>query len=169
MFETQLTEGALPPKLVVGEELDWIRFWKEAEPLTKKHFEEVDGGVDDRRTWGPQGHVFGIMHSQGIMRVIGARLEGRLVGYLTWNVLPDVESWNMPMAMQGMWFALPEVSRLGVGDKMFKTSLEVLKKLGVEYVSPHHRLQGRGKDIGKYFCKLGAKPIQQSYILWIGE
>jgi len=56
-----------------------------------------------------------------------------------------------------------------VGHKMFKASIKMLKKLGVQYVFPHHRLQGRGKDIGHYFNKLGAKPIQLSYFLWIGE
>ena len=169
MFETQLREEALPAKLVVGEELSWQRFWLEAEPLARAHFHEVDNGVDDRRTFGPRAEVMADMHQRGIMRVIGARLDGKLVGYFTWNVLPDIESWGTPMAMQGAWYVDPKAKAFGVGHKMFKTSIELLRKLGVQYVFPHHRLQGRGKDIGKYFERMGAKPVQLDYFLWIGE
>ena len=169
MFETQLREGALAAKLVVGEELSWQRFWLEAEPLARAHFYEVDNGVDDRRTFGPRAEVMADMHQRGILRVIGARLDGKLVGYCSWNVLPDIESWGTPMAMQGAWYAKPEAKVFAVGHRMFKASTKLLKKLGVQYVFPHHRLQGRGADIGHYFAKLGGKPIQLSYFLWIGE
>ena len=169
MFETQLREGALAPRLLVGEELNWQRFWLEAEPLARAHFYEVDNGVDDRRTFGPKAEVMADMHQRGIMRVIGARLDGKLVGYCTWNVLPDIESWGTPMAMQGAWYADPKAKAFAVGHRMFKASTELLKKLGVQYVFPHHRLQGRGEAIGHYFEKLGGKPIQLSYFLWIGE
>lgn len=169
MFETQLREGALAAKLVVGEELSWQRFWLEAEPLARAHFYEVDNGVDDRRTFGPKAEVMADMHQRGILRVIGARLDGKLVGYCSWNVLPDIESWGTPMAMQGAWYAKPEAKVFAVGHRMFKASTKLLKKLGVQYVFPHHRLQGRGADIGHYFAKLGGKPIQLSYFLWIGE
>ena len=169
MFKTQLREGVLPARLLVGEELSWQKFWREAEPLARAHFHEVDNGVDDRRTFGPKAEVMADMHQRGILRVIGARQDKELEGYCTWNVLPDIESWGTPMAMQGAWYADPKAKAFGVGHRMFKASTKLLKKLGVQYIFPHHRLQGRGEAIGHYFEKLGGKPIQLSYFLWIGE
>jgi hypothetical protein len=39
----------------------------------------------------------------------------------------------------------------------------------VQCIFPHHRTQGRGARIGRFFMRRGAKHIQQTYSLWIGN
>lgn len=56
-----------------------------------------------------------------------------------------------------------------VALKLWRRSLAELKMRGVQVVTPHHRQQGRGKGIGKFFERQGAVHVKSVYQLWIGE
>ena len=106
----------------------------------------------------------------GTIRIFTARINGVLVGYVTWNIQWDVESAGLLIATQGAWFVLrhPEVPFRTAG-KLFEDSLEALRASGVKCVFPHHRTRGRGKGLARYFASLGATREQETYQLWIGD
>lgn len=142
--------------------------WGEAEALANAHFAEVDGGVESRRKFNLQLGTMRSLENLGSLIVMCARLkpEGRLIGYFTWQIAEDVES-GLLAAWQGAWYVEP--GHWGVARAMLHKSIPCLRERGVQIAFPHHRLQGRGQAIGRAFERLGAKPIQITYSLWIGD
>jgi hypothetical protein len=104
----------------------------------------------------------------GFIRWFTLRVDGELKGYCSWNLSWDLESEGLPIATQGAWY-VGEGGPWGGAAKLFMVSLDELKKVGVQCVFPHHRLQGRGMRLGRFFQSLGAVPIQQTYMLWLGS
>ena len=112
------------------------------------------------------------LYKAGILGIMSARLDGVLVGYLTWNVHTDPESKGLPVAYQGGLFVKDDRSLIhyGIGLRLYKRSIEELKKLGVKQIFPHYRNRGRGAALDKFFTKkLGAVEVQRGYSLWIGD
>lgn len=143
-------------------------WWADARPLAEAHFAEVDGGVEPRRQFKLDGRLMGLMQEAGALHLVTARSgNGDMVGYFTWQTTLDVESEGLLIAQQGAWYAWNGHFRLAV--RMFDFSMEHLRSLGVQCIFPHHRMQGRGCNIGRFFRRRGAKLIQHTYCLWIGD
>jgi len=155
-----------PVGLTLSEE-SWDSAWPEAAALAAKHFEEVDGGVEERRIFAPDVSKMRALNAMGVLRIFVARRDGKLVGYFTWQIMPDLESQDLLIATQGAWYA--ELGESRVGFRLFEFSIAALKALGVQMIFPHHRTQGRGAELGRFFKRWGAKHIQDTYSLWIGD
>lgn len=143
--------------------------WPECDELASKHFTEVDGGVEPRRVYKLDYRAMRQLSQLGFLKIFTARDNGQLVGYCTWNVMPDIESQGLLIARQGAWFMDDSFGLGSVGLRLFRFAMSHLKNLGVQMIFPHHRLQGRGKDLGKFFTRIGCKPIMHEYCLWIGD
>lgn len=153
---------------IVVAETPWgDAIWAELKPLAEKHFREVDGGVEARRPFKLDEALMKTLAAAGILRLIVARAAGRVIGYFTWNVMPDVESAGLIIAQQGAWFLEPGHPRVAV--MMFDASIAMLRSLGVMCIYPHHRTQGRGDGIGRFFERRGAKHIQNTFSMWIAD
>ncbi len=147
----------------------WERVGREFTALGAAHFAETDDGVEPKRRYALDGKMMAAMCKCDALRIWSARIpgSGELIGYITWTVTPDVESAGLLIAMQGAWFVRPGNPRVGFG--LFTHSLAELKMAGVKLAFPHHRLQGRGAGLGRFFRRLGGKQIQHTYSLWIGD
>lgn len=141
--------------------------WADMRASACTHFEEVDGGVEPKRPFKLDLRLMQAMADVGSLKVIIAREDGRLVGYFTWSIMLDVESEGLSVGHQGAWFVQPNNPR--VAHRMFKASVAMLQAYGVQCIFPHHRTQGRGANIGRFFKSQGAKDIQRTYSLWIGD
>lgn len=144
----------------------WGEFEPEAKLLASLHWNEVDEGVEPRRRYAPNWGLMKKLVEAGCLKVYGARGAGRLVGYLLWQVAPDLESEGLAIAQMGPWFVLPGFPRAAL--QLWDYSIQALKGLGVRCLYPHHRTQGRGSALGKFFLRQGGKLTQQTYTLWIG-
>lgn len=147
------------------EEEAWGDLWPVAEPLTRLHSAEVD--IEPRRPLRPDVELLEKLAALGVLRALGARLGSELIGYITWQISPDIESQGLLIANQGPWFVLPGYPRVAWG--LYDASISMLRVSGVSCIFPHHRLQGRGAELGKFLLRQGAKPLQQHYIQWIGD
>lgn len=146
----------------------WSRaLWSEMRACAEAHFEEVDGGVEPRRQLRLNLRLMEAMAEAGSLKVVIARQHEMLIGYFTWSILPDVECEGLVIGQQGAWYVAPGHPR--VAHKMFDASVALLRQCGVEMIFPHHRTQGRGRGIGRFFRRRGAKLIQHTYSLWIGD
>lgn len=147
----------------------WDSIWPEVGRLAEEHFDEVDGGVEPRRKLKLDVPRLRAMSLMGCLLIVTARRDGRLVGYYTWQIMPDVESEGLLIAQQGAWFVTRAAGSVNLGYRMFERSIAELKLMNVKMIFPHHRLQGRGTRLGRFFEMFGAKPIQHTYSLWIGD
>lgn len=141
--------------------------WKDARTSAEAHFEEVDGGVEPNRPFDLDQDIMNSLQTANMLLVVTARLNKRFIGYFTWQIMPDVESKGLLIAQQGAWYVQPGNPRAAI--KMFDVSIEELRLRGVRCIFPHHRVQGRGANIGKFFIRRGAKLTQHTYSLWIGD
>ncbi len=141
--------------------------WADTRHAAESHFEEVDGGVEPNRPFDLDTDIMTHMQNTGSLLIVTARQDGKFVGYFTWQISLDVESKGLLIAQQGAWYVYPGNPRVAV--KLFDKSIEELRKRGVQCIFPHHRLQGRGANLGKFFEKRGAKLMQHTYSLWIGN
>ena len=146
----------------------WDAFWQEARPLAEAHSVEVDSGVEPRRRFKVDEHQMRLLQKYGVLKVFALRKDGALVGYLTWQISKDVESEGLTIAQQGAWYVAPGHAR---GARLlFMRSVETLRdRFQVQHIFPHHRTQGRGDSLGRFFERLGAKKIQETYSLWVGK
>lgn len=143
------------------------QLWSQLKPLAEAHFEEVDGGVEPRRKLDLDLDLMRAMAAHDALLVVVARAAGEVVGYFTWQIALDIESRGLLVGFQGAWFVAPGYP--GAAARLFDVSVEELRARGVKHVFPHHRAQGRGASIGRFFRRRGAKLIQFGYSLWIGE
>lgn len=141
-------------------------WWAQAKPLACSHFEEVDGGVEPNRPFDLDCTLMAALDLAGCLKLVTARLSGKMVGYYTWNISPDVESRGLLIAQQGAWYVAPGHPRVAV--EMFDFAVSALRQCGVKCLFPHHRVQGRGSNIGRFFKRRGATKTQDTYSLWIG-
>ena len=147
----------------------WRDIAAEALPMGEKHFAETDTGVDSRRKFALDEQMLQKMCDIGAMRIYTARdsESGALCGYLMWQPTLDVESRGLSVAFMGPFYVEP--GHYAAAARLFEGSLGDLRALGVKCVFPHHRMQGRGYRLGRYFERLGAKFTQCTYSLWIGD
>jgi hypothetical protein len=153
-------------ELTVGEEPWTAHLWREVKALAEAHSAEVDG-PDPRRPFELDLELMRQAAVSSHLHVIIARKGGDVIGYLSWQTGPDVESKGLKIAEQGAWYVLPKHPL--VAAKMFDASVEMLRNYGVSWIFPHHRLRGRGWNIGRFFKRRGAEATQVTYSLFIGE
>jgi len=158
---------AVPHRFVRVQREAFEAIWPAIRDLTRAHAKEVEPDGSPRPF---KLDVARIIQADrlGYMRWFTLRVDGEIYGYCSWNVSWDLESEGLPIATQGAWY-VGEGAPWGGAAKLFMVSLDELKKIGVQCVFPHHRLQGRGMRLGRFFQSLGAVPIQQTYMLWVGE
>lgn len=175
-YDRRIQRGDAVELILVGLER-WENFWPECDGLARPHFAEVSGTSDPNRPYKLDTALMQQCAESGALKIIAARVNGRLVGYCTWMVQPDVESHGLLIAQQGGWYVMPDFSHLRLGMRMMFKSMALLKAWGVKNLFLHHRLEGRGADnversdhpLGKFFERLGAVEIQHTYSLWIGD
>lgn len=147
----------------------WDKIGSEFLALGLRHFEEVDGGVEPKRKVNPVSDLFALMDAIGTQKIWGARIDGELVGYLAWSIEPDAECGGVLIAKMGPWFVSPDCPDRRAALMLWNRSIAELRLMGVQCAYPHHRLQGRGANLGNFFKRQGAKEIQVTYSMWIGE
>ena len=145
----------------------WASVWPEGDALARAHFGEVEGNLAEKRPYEVDERLMAEAEKYGVLRVVGARVAGRLVGYCTWSLMPDPESKGLVMANQGAIYVDPRFA--GLGYKMVAFSLPGLKILGADYALMHHRMLGRGARLWVWFKRLRAILIKHEYYLWLGD
>lgn len=147
----------------------WETFGHDALAIAKDHFSEVEGELAQRRPYNPNSAGMLALSQAGILHCLSARVAGKLVGYFTWNVIPDLESQSLLIGMQGAWYIDPAYRHGSLGVRMFDESIAHLRRLGVCNAFLHHRTCGAGRGIGRFFRRRGGQLCQMTYSLWIGK
>lgn len=143
--------------------------WPDAIDLARVHFLEVEGPLAGNRPFKVNANEMQKYDEMGVIRCVTARLAGKLIGYATFSIMPDVESMDLVFANQGAIYASPLHAKLNLCSKMLDFAIAGLKALGAKYVLLHHRLLGRGAKMGALLRRKKAVPIKHEYYLWIGD
>lgn len=158
----------MPPAVVIGLEPWGSAGLDEMQELARAHMAEVGDLADPRRPAKLNDLLMGNLSRSGLLRIITARVDGLLLGYLLWTIMPDVESQGLLIADMGPWYVAPDAPNT-VALRLWRRGLTELRLAGVSLAHPHNRLAGRGARLGKLFARLGGQPEKQTWSLWLED
>lgn len=137
-------------------------FWADPDrdELCMAHYQEANGVT----RYEPDIELLKRLEAGGAFRMLTARVNGKLVGYLMLSFTVDAECLGKRIADQGAWYVDQQApSELAV--RMLKWAIAELRNAGIDTLHLHHPLQGRGARLASLFRRLGARPNQHRYTL----
>lgn len=115
------------------------------------------------RPYGPDWHSLAANEKVGSLKMIIARKDGEMIGYMCWMLDFDIEAFGVLIAQQGAWYVRP--GNYGVALRMFDWAMQKFRELGVQFVYLHNAERGRGQTLGKFFLRRGAVHTSNVYTL----
>lgn len=108
----------------------WPEFWPDAQSLFRRHWEEI--ALDkDRIAYSLDEPKYRAMDEAGILHVLAARTEGRLIGYYLAFLLPHPHySQAGLMGFTDIYFLAPEFRRGTHGARLFLEAERTLRARG---------------------------------------
>lgn len=155
----------LGAQLTIARE-SWTDFWPEAEPLLASHRTEVE--ASSPAPFVVDTGLAAQLDAVGALVLVTARQYDKLLGYCIWTIGPNLESAGLLVASQGPWYVMPEHRASPLGLRLFHESIAILRLAGVHQALPHHWTGGAGQRLEKLFLRMGAKPLETVYSLWLG-
>ena len=119
--------------------------------------------VESFRPYEPDWESWIASEAQGTIKLLAARRDERLVGYLSFSLGFDLESRGLLIANQLAWYVLP--GQFGVGARMLDWLIVECKRLGVKFLYLSHPRRGRGESLGRFFERRGAMHTANLYTL----
>ena len=141
-----------------------IEKWGDALPELGPLFHELwaDVAVDqDRFTAKCDEAKYAALEQAGILHLVTARTEGKLIGYFLMFVTPNAHYHGAGlMGFTDMFYLRPEFRRGNTGMKMFAFMEQTLRDKGVVKLYTSHKLH---RDRGPMLKALGYKPTDMVY------
>jgi hypothetical protein len=105
----------------------------ELQELLPLHYDELS---ITKEHWplAPRFDLYMEMEGVGVLHVVTARDEGRLVGYVIAMVLPNLHYSDCMMAVEDVYYLLPEYRRGRTGIKLFQAFEARMKEVGANRI-----------------------------------
>lgn len=168
MTQPAVQSARLPPRSGRARpEFAWEPFGDcivEAQPLLHRHWEEValnKGSIALDPDW----DTYFALASAGRLHVLTARVEGRLVGYLS-MVMGRLLHYRQVLWAESDIFWLDPSWRLGMtGIHLFKLGEQGMRSLGCRRIdfTPKLHFEAERGGVGRILEHLGYKPIETTY------
>jgi GNAT superfamily N-acetyltransferase len=144
----------------------WAEFEKEGSLIFRRHWEDlaldhdkIDLGVDNQK--------YQQMDDLGILHILTARKDGRLIGYFLAFLMVHPHYSNAGlMAIADVYYLLPEARSGGTGARLFAEVEKTLKARGVVKAYLSCKLH---QDHSKLFTRLGWKPTDLTFTKYLGQ
>ena len=167
-LKTELAERLANPKpFVLVREERWSDVVDEAMALAAAHHAEATHGAEG--AFAINREVTAQLEAAGLLRVLIARVDGRVAGYCCWTREVNVESDQPPTMTHGPFYVAPECAHLRIGRRLLEASREQFAREGFAVLRLHHTVYGRGARTGILYERLGAVEHQRDYIWRIGD
>ena len=138
---------------------------KEMKPLILKHWQEVSW-YKDKIPYSPDWDKYYAMEDAGMLHIVTARDEGKLVGYYVSVVNSGLHYSETKFAMCDALFVDPDYRGGTTAYKMFKFAFSELKELGVQCISLHMKTDF---PFDKLCEKLGMQKQEYLYSIYVGD
>jgi hypothetical protein len=133
--------------------------YEAAKPLMREHMVAIGQDVDDyaRRNW----RLLRLMERFGVLQVMTARCNGRLVAYLMSVIGPSLDDSNLRAAEHMPFCASPDFP--GLGLKLMRVADEAIEAKGAKVIMGRAGVRGSGPRLGILFERLGYEPFGKMY------
>lgn len=144
---------------------NWEDVKSEAAPLWPLHWDEV-GQNKIKMQLNPDLDKLDALNARGMLHIVIAREDGRLVGYHASIIDTLIHYKNVLAAKGDLYWLAPEYRKGATGIRLLREVEKTLKARGVQVMYDVTKLY---LDHGKIFERLGYKPIERNYSKWIGD
>ena len=143
----------------------WAPFYVDALPIMERHYAEI-GLNQDRVKFSLDAARYQAMDNSGMLHVLAARIEGKLVGYYIAFVMPHIHYQHSGlMAFTDIYYIVPEARRGGAGLRLFIEAEDGLRARGVVKAYISTKLH---KDNTMLFEKLGWTATDKAFTKMLG-
>jgi hypothetical protein len=129
-------------------------FYRDSGKLFAEHLVEVGEAPDAYSTKNLP--LMRVLEKLGGLQVVTARCNGRVFGYLMSLIGPSLEREDIKVAMHTTFFASPDFP--GLGLKLQRASIRMLKERGVSEVLLRAGPRGSGPRMSALYRRCGAVP-----------
>jgi hypothetical protein len=140
----------------------WLR---DARPIIEDHLLVVDEAPDNWKNKNLS--LMQGLYDIGAMQIMTARSNGRMFGYLMTIIGPSLVSGKLKTATNTAFYASPDVP--GLGMKLQRAALRLLKEKGVSEVFFEAGTRGSGPRLSVLYERLGAQQHGTAYRLQLAE
>ena len=139
------------------EKLSKIRH--EAMPLLLRHWNEI--ALNKATTpLDPDWTTYRAIEDAGVFHVTTARLDGQLIGYVSFLIYPNLHYRTVVTAQDDIFFLAWEHRRGRTGILLLEASHRAMKALGATRIVHHHKDH---LDLGPLFRRLGFDLVEHVY------
>ena len=148
--------------LVIQEET-MATAWRDAEALMAAHCAAIGEAPETykAKNW----PLLQKMADAGAVQIMTARLNGRMLGYLSSIISPSLEAERMTVCTQLSLFASEDAKGLSLGARLQRASITRAWSKGVDKIFMKAGDRGSGPELGVLYRRFGAKEIGQLYCL----
>ena len=131
----------------------------EAEPLLLRHWEEVALNKDVVRL-DPDWDAYAKVEALGMLCVTTARHDGKLIGYVSDVLSPNLHYRSLKTAANDLFWLAPEHRKGGLGLRLLLASEGFAREMGANQFVKRVKLH---LDFGPVLERLGYVPIERVY------
>lgn len=160
-----MTRKPVEPGGVTFQVEDCATWKRDGRRLFEDHCVTVgeDPGEWESKNWG----LFQALEDAGAMQVTTARCNGRMFGYLMTVIAPSLVSDGRVSAAHTTFYADPSFP--GLGMKLQREALVLLRERGVDEVVWEAGKRGSGPRLGAMYRRIGAMEHGETYRLQLTE
>ena len=136
----------------------------EIKPLLESHYEEIALDRDVIKL-NPDYDMYKKLCDAGVMRIMTARDDGKLVGYCIVVIKYHLHYKDSLTAIDDIFYVSKDYRKGTTGVKLFIKTEEMLKGYGVQRVIMNTKLH---HDVGAIFTRLGYKETERVFTKIIG-
>lgn len=138
-------------------------FERDGQALMRAHCVAVGEPEDQwrRKNW----PLFKRLEDADAGDILTARLNGRMLGYLTQIVAPSLEDAEVLTATQLSWFVSPDATGLMLGWRLQSAAIAAARARGVGEVYQRAGVRGDGPRLGRLYQRMGAEEFGALYKL----
>lgn len=134
-------------------------------PLLREHWEEI-AWYKDKIKLNPDYGVYYQMEANGILHIVTARDDGKLIGYYISLVTPNPHYKDHFFAVNDILFVLPEYRGGTTAYRMFKYAFDKLTERGASVITIHMKTDAMFDGLCE---KLGMERQEYLYTKYVGD
>jgi hypothetical protein len=144
---------------------DYFDVIEDMKPLLAAHYHEI-AWYQDKIPFDPDWERYAAMAELGIIHIVTARDDERLIGYFVSLVSPGMHYKQTLYALNDVLWLHPDYRGGTTAYKMFQYAFVQLKALGVDCISIHMKTDA---PFEKLCQKLGMQKQEYLYSIYIGD
>lgn len=152
---------------IVIQEESFPVFWRDAVPLMAQHCEAIGDPADQFRRMNVP--VLDRLGRAGALQIMTARLNGRMMGYLTAVLVPSLSVCDTTLATQLSFFVSGDAAGMQLGRRLQRAAVDRARQRGAAKMYMRAGVRGSGPRLGALYRRMGAHDFGQLWELDLHE